>query len=131
MSACVEYPNWGILEDIGLSDDVVRRIVLNNVVDDSVLINLPDQPSHGILIELYYSCLRFSSSLKLKMNVILKKCVDTLFPSCVVSRADRLERRLRGFCVTLSKQSKEEQAKFLKKNWRPQPTGIATMATSA
>lgn len=67
-----EYPNWGMLDEIGLTDDVLCEVVLNDslVYDSS---SLSDPPSHGILIELYHFCQRFSVS-TLKAN-ILKKCV--------------------------------------------------------
>ena len=118
-----DYPSWGMLNAIGLSDAVLHEVILNDLVEDPVLCNLPDLPSHGVLMELYYFCLQFSSVEKMKVNVILKKCVDFLFPSCVVSRADRLECRVQGFCVAFKSMSKQEQVLYLQKHWRPQPTG--------
>lgn len=116
-----------MLGEIGLTDDVLREVVLNDsmpAVYDSA--SLPDLPSHGILIELYHFCQRFSALSKLKVNIILKKCIDVLFPSCVVSRADRLERRIRGFCLSVESMSKQDLVLFLPKQWRPQPTGTCT-----
>lgn len=72
-----EYPNWGMLDEIGLTDDVLCEVVLNDslVYDSS---SLSDPPSHGILIELYHFCQRFSDVSTLKAN-ILKKCIDVFF----------------------------------------------------
>lgn len=93
--------------------------------DISFLSDLPELPSHGILMELHYFCHLFSpSNKKLKTNVLLKKCVDVLFPLCVVSRADRLERRVRGLCTTFESLPTTKQVVFPQKLWRPQPTGI-------
>ena len=123
-----ECPNWGMLDEIGLTDDVLREVVVNDSlpVNYSDSSSLPDLPSHGILIELYYFCQRFSALSKSKVNFILKKCIDVLFPSCVVSRADRLERRIRGLCLSVESMSKQDLVLFLQKHWRPQPTGTCT-----
>ena len=97
-----ECPNWGMLDEIGLTDDVLREVVVNDSlpVNYSDSSSLPDLPSHGILIELYYFCQRFSALSKSKVNFILKKCIDVLFPLCVVSQADRLERRIQDLCLS-------------------------------
>ena len=117
-----ESPNRGMLDAIGLTEDVLCE-VLTGSADHSILANLEDTPSYCVLIELYFFCVQYSSLSKLKLNIVLKKCVDALFPSCTVSRADRLERRVRGFCVAIDSMPEPEKLLFLQKHWRPQPTG--------
>ena len=86
--------------------------------------NILDVSTYGILIELYHFGCDNSSALKLKVNRLLKVLVDTLFPLCSVTRADRLERRIKGLCLPLESMSKEAQALYLQKQWIPQPTGV-------
>ena len=86
--------------------------------------NIPDVPTYGILIKLYHFACDNTSALKLKVNCLLKVLVDTLFPLCSVTRADRLERRIKGLCLPLESMFKEAQALYLQKQWIPQPTGV-------
>jgi hypothetical protein len=62
-----------------------------------------------------------------KTNQIMKKLIDTLFPSCSVTRANRLVNRIRTLLLPLTTGSisdNEQEKVFLCKQWKPQATGI-------
>ena len=59
------------------------------------LAKLPEAPSYGILMELLEFAESKGSSKACHVNKIFKQLIDTLFPGCSVSRADRLMRRIR------------------------------------
>ena len=124
------YSKWGMLEAVGITEHVLLCILANSgsnhdQTDDILKCkkNVPEVPTYGLLIELYYFARDVSLVLKRKVNRLLKVLVDTLFPLCSVSRADRLERRIRSLLSCLDSMSKEEQVLHLQKQWIPQPTG--------
>ena len=85
---------------------------------------LPDSPSYGVLFELLDFSRSNAKLLKSKPNRILKCLVDTLFPLCSVSRADRLEKRIETLMQPVIKLStEEEQVEYLQQKWKPQATG--------
>lgn len=120
------YSKWGMLEAVGITEHLLLGIFANDESEDVLKCteNIPDVPTYGILIELYHFASDNSSALKLKVNRLLKVLVDTLFPLCSVTRADRLERRIKGLCLPLDSMSEEAQALYLQKQWIPQPTGV-------
>ena len=126
------YSKWGKLEEVGITEQLLFDVFTNdesNFESNQMMCtklpeNLPDVPTYGLLIELYDFACEHSADLKLKVNHILKVLVDTLFPECSVSRADRLERRIKGLCDPLHSMSKDEQAVYLQKQWMLQPTGV-------
>lgn len=126
MKKAIPYSKWGMLEAVGITEHLLLGIFTNDESENVLKCtgNVPDVPTYGLLIELYHFACDNSSVLKLKVNRLLKVLVDTLFPLCSVSRADRLERRIKGLYFPLESMSKEAQALYLQKHWMPQPTGV-------
>ena len=93
MKKASPYGKWGMLEAIGITEYLLLGICANDECEDVLKCteNVPDVPTYGLLIELYHFACENSSVLKLKVNHLLKVLVDTLFPLCTVSRADRLK----------------------------------------
>ena len=86
------------------------------------LAKLPEAPSYGILMELLEFAESKGSSKACHVNKIFKQLIDTLFPGCSVSRADRLMRRIRKLLNPIDSMSDSERASFIMKTWKPQPT---------
>ena len=127
MRKATPYSKSGMLEAVGITEDLLLGIFANDESEDVVKCteNVSDVPTYGLLIELYHFACDNSSVVKLKVNRLLEVLVNTLFPLCSVSRADRLERRIKGLCFPLKSMSKETQALYLQKHWKPQPTGVS------
>lgn len=121
-SLITKYSKWGMLDSVGLTEDMLLSILLNNSV---VGLNVPDieAPTYGVLMELYQYTSDVSDKLERKQNRLLKLLVDTLFPMCSIGRADRLERKIASFCSLYQQMPIEERVLFLQTQWRPQPTG--------
>ena len=147
------FSKWGLLEAAGITEDLLLTILANSTKTSDVCYELITRPTHGILIELYhfaslvhrlpdlFQCTRVekdrgawgrgyhfasitASTLQQRPNRVLKLLVETLFPQCKVSRADRLERRIKCFDHQLDSIASEEQDDYLQKEWTPQATGI-------
>ena len=118
------FSKWGLLEAAGITEDLLLTILANSTKASDVCYKLTTGPTHGILIELYHFACITSSTLQRRPNRVLKLLVETLFPQCKVSRADRLERRIKCFDRQLDSIASEEQDDYLHKEWTPQATGI-------
>ena len=121
--ACA-FSKWGLLKEIGLTEDQLLRFLVRGEAIDCLT---SDTPTYGTVIELYYFAREFASSLCRKSNRILKCLMDELFPKFSISRADRLERRVKTICGHLDTMSKEELEEYLQEHWIPQPTGICSV----
>ena len=75
-------------------------------------------PTRGILIELHLFANAMASTLQ------RRPLVETLFPQCKISRADRLERRIKHFHDQLDSLAFEDQEDHLYMEWIPQATDI-------
>ena len=111
---------WGMLKALGKTENHLLSIVGNNFTE-----KVPDveAPTYGVLIELYHISQSIASEIKRRPNRLLKLFVDTLFPASTVTRADRLERKIRGLCTSYSSLPPKQKVLFLQKQWKPQPTG--------
>ena len=118
------FSKWGLLEAAGITEDLLLTILANSTKTSDVCYELTTRPTHGILIELYHFASITASTLQRRPNRVLKLLVETLFPQCKVSRADRLERRIKCFDHQLDSIASEEQDNYLQKEWTPQATGI-------
>ena len=116
---------WRSLKEIGLSEDHLLSVLIRGEVPDQYRLQHsdPEAPTYGTVIELYHFANEFASSLHRRPNRILKSLVDTLFPNFSISRADRLERRVKRLCTNLASMTKEELDEYLDRRWIPQPTG--------
>ena len=120
----------GLLEAAGITEDLLLTILANSTEASDMCYKLATGPTRGILIELYHFAMITASTLQRKPNRVLKLLVETLFPQCKVSRADRLERRIKYFDHQLNSIAFEEQSDYLQKEWTPQATGkLYTMST--
>ncbi len=117
-SLITKYSKWGMLDSVGLTEDMLLSILLNNSV---VGLNVPDieAPTYGVLMELYQYTSDVSDKLERKQNRLLKLLVDTLFPMCSIGRADR--GKLHHFVVYINRC---QRVLFLQTQWRPQPTPL-------
>ena len=88
------FSKWGLLEAAGITEDL---LLANSTKASNVCYELTTGPTHGILIELYHFASITASTLQQRPNRVLKLLVETLFPQCKVSWADRLERRIKYF----------------------------------
>lgn len=115
------FSKWGCLSKCDITED--QR--LNVIVGGDPIHNscLPTDPTYGIILELYYFANEVSCSLRRRSNRILKCLVDILFPNFSISRADRLERRVKILCAPLENMTMEELDENLRRKWIPQPTG--------
>ena len=118
------FSKWGLLKDAGITEHLLLTILTNSTEASDVCYKLTTGPTRGILIELYHFASITASTLQLRPNRVLKLLVETLFPQCKVSRADRLERRIKYFDHQLDSIAFEEQGDYLQKEWTPQVTGI-------
>ena len=118
------FSKWGLLKAAGITEDLLLTILANSTKASDVCYELATGPTHGILIELYHFASITASTLQRRPNQVLKLLVETLFPQCKVSRADRLERRIKCFDRQLDSIASEEQDDYLQKEWTPQATGI-------
>ena len=81
--------------------------------------------------EEFASSTKHLKSGKARANTMLKYLIDKLFPLCSVSRADRLKRRIDQLLAPLSSLSDDNETNlFLRKTWKPQPTGSFTRITA-
>ena len=114
------YSQWGMLKASGITEDHLLSIVGNNFTE-----NVPDidAPTYGVLIELYHISQTVASKIECRPNRLLKLFIDTLFPTSSVTRADRLERKIRGLFTSYSSLPPKQKVVFLQKLWKPQPTG--------
>ena len=130
----VQKYNWGILEEAGITEQFLSDMFTNDESNQLIcresFLNIPDVPTYGILIELYKFACEHAADFKLEVNRILKVLIDTMFPVCSVSQADRLERRIKGFCVPLDSMTQDEQVVYLQTQWTPQPTGVLPIIAS-
>lgn len=93
---------------------------------------LPDAPSYSMLLELLEFAENIASSVQSRSRAtrartcrkVLKLLVDLLFPLCSISRADKLEKRIRSLLLPLHSLSENDKEAFLQKIWKPQPTGM-------
>ena len=106
---------WRSLKEIGLSEDHLLSVLIRGEVPDQYRLQHsdPEAPTYGTVIELYHFANEFASSLHRRPNRILKSLVDTLFPNFSISRADRLERRVKRLCTNLASMTKEELDEYL------------------
>ena len=104
------------LHRAGITKDMLKEIITNGAIT-SILSD--DAPTYGILIELYHFSHSVAKTLKYRPNRVLKLLVDSLFPRCVVSRADKLERRVQAICLSVEKLSKDEIPEYLCRQWMP------------
>ena len=118
------FSKWGLLEASGITEDLLLTILANSTKASDVCYELTTGPTHGILIELYHFASITASTLQRRPNQVLKLLVETLFPQCKVSRADRLEKRIKCFDRQLDSIASEEQDDYLQKEWTPQATDI-------
>ena len=86
-----------------------------------------EPPTYGIVLELYYFANETAGDLHRRPNRILKCFMDTLFPTFSISRADRLERKVKALCTPLKSMAMEELAEYLQRKWIPQSTGLYYM----
>ena len=123
MATCASScSRWGILNEIGITEDDLLNILVRG--DCSAVNKLHgDIPTYGLVIELFYFADEVAESLHRRPNRILKCLLDTLYPQFSISRADRLERRVRTLCAPLERMAKEEMDEYLRNKWMPQPTG--------
>ena len=115
------YSQWGLLEAAGISESTLFAILANSNEAASAVC----KPTRGILIELLHFAHDTATTLQRRPNRILKLLVET-FPQCKVSRADRLERRIKHYHSQLDSVACEDQNDFLQKEWIPQATGKST-----
>ena len=128
----VSFSKWGLLETAGLNEGILLSILANGGNEASEECQYPQVttvPTCGILIELYHFASTIACTLRRRPNRVLKLLVETLFPLCKVSRADRLERRIKQFCNQLDSIENEEQDDYLQMEWTPQATGIVHVHT--
>ena len=109
------------LHRAGITENMLQEIIANGATTSPIS---NDAPTYGILIELYHFSHSVAKALKCRPNRVLKLLVDSLFPHCVVSRADRLERRIQAIYLSVERLSKDEIPEYLCRQWMPQPTGI-------
>ena len=121
--AAKESYQWRSLKEIGLFEDHLLSVLIRGEVPDHLQDSDPEAPTYGTVIELYHFANEFASSLHRRPNRILKSLMDTLFPNFSISRADRLERRVKSLCTNLESMTKEELDEYLDRRWIPQPTG--------
>ena len=117
------FSKWGLLEAAGISESTLFTILANGSEAALVCNELKTLPTRGILIELYQFAHATASTLQRRPNRVLKLLLETLFPQCKVSRADRLERRVKHFHNQLDSMEVEEQDDYLQTEWIPQATG--------
>ena len=122
MSTESDYSKWGMLEALGITEDMLRSIIVNNSVEYVPAIDC-DAPTYGVIMVLYHFTQSVFKEFKRKQNRLLKLLVDTLFPMFTISRADRLERKIRALCLSYESMVTEERKTYLQTQWRPQPTG--------
>ena len=91
------FSKWGLLEAAAISEDLLLTILANGAKASDVCYKLTTGPTQGILIELYHFASITANTLQQRPNRVLKLLVETLFPQRKVSRADRLERRIKCF----------------------------------
>ena len=118
------FSKWGLLEAAGISEDVLLTILANGTEASELCNKLGAIPTRGILIELRLFANAMASTLQRRPNRVLKLLVETLFPQCKISRADRLERRIKHFHDQLDSLAFEDQEDHLYMEWIPQATGI-------
>ena len=123
-SSTSSFSKWGLLEAAGITKDLLLTILANSTKASDVCYELTTGPTRGILIELYHFASITASILQRRPNRVLKLLVETLFPKCKVSRADRLERRIKCFDQQLDSIASEELDDYLHKEWTPQATGM-------
>lgn len=115
------FSKWRLLEAAGTTEDLLLTILANSTKASEISYKLTAGPTRGIL---YNFASVTASTLQRRPNRALKLLVETMFPQCKVSRADRLERRIKSFERQLDSISSEEQDDYLQKEWTPQATGI-------
>jgi hypothetical protein len=120
------FSKWGLLEAAGITEYLLLTILASSTKASDVCHELTTGPTRGILIELYHFASITASTLQRRPNRVLKLLVETLFPQCKVSWADRLERRIKFFDRQLDSITLEEQNDYLQKEWIPQATGTYT-----
>ena len=81
-------------------------------------------PTYSVLIELYLFAKSIAESVNRRPYRVLKLLVDSLFPQCSISRADRLERLVQNLRYQLKTLKAEQVPEYLQKQWRPQATGM-------
>ena len=113
------FSKWGCQEKLNITENLLMNVIING---DSVETHcLPTEPpTYGIVLELYYFANEIACSLHRKPNRILKCLMDALYPEFSISRADRLEKKVKILCSCLENNSSID----LNKKWIPQPTGI-------
>ena len=121
------FSKWGSLENLGITEDQLLNVIVRGDPVDSYSLTT-DPPTYGILIELYFFANEIAGSLHRRPNRILKCFMDVLYPQFSISRADRLERRVKT-CIHLESMTMEELNEFLQRKWIPQPTGMHFVAT--
>ena len=121
--AAKESYQWRSLKEMGLSEGHLLSVIIRGEVPDHLQDSDLEAPTYGTVIELYHFANEFASSLHRRPNRILKSLMDTLFPNFSISRADRLERRVKSLCTNLESMTKEELDEYLDRRWIPQPTG--------
>ena len=119
------YSQWGFLKAAGISESTLFTILANSSEAASAVCK-ETLPTRGILIELFHFAHDTATTLKRRPNRILKLLVEMLFPQCKVSRADRLERKIKHFYSQLDSVACEDWNDFLQKEWIPQATGKST-----
>ncbi len=113
------FGKWGFLEKLGITEEQFMTVIVRGEINQ-----MTDPPTYGTVIELYYFASEVAGSLRQRPNRVLKCLMDLLFPQFSVSRADRLERRVRRLCNCLERMTEEELAEYLQRLWIPQPTGM-------
>lgn len=114
------FSKWGYLKTCGITEEQLLNVIVRG---DKCSIPA-DPPTYGIVLELYYFANEIATNLQRRPNRILKCLMDTLFPHFSISRADRLERKMKALCTPLKCMAKEELAEYLQRKWIPQPTGV-------
>ena len=111
------------MSSIGITEGLLKSLLLGSQIEMPVL---PDSPSYGMLLELMDFAEKSAKStcMRSRPNKVLKYLVDILFPSCSVTRADKLEKRVRALMLPLDSLSEDERKDYLQKRWKPQPTGM-------
>ena len=114
------------MSSIGITEGLLESLLLGSQIEMPVL---PDSPSYGMLLELMDFAEKSAKStcMRSRPNKVLKYLVDILFPSCSVTRADKLEKRVRALMLPLDSLSEDERKDYLRKRWKPQPTGMILM----
>ena len=117
-----------MLEEAGLTGDLLLQVLENNYtgsLHSYTSFQAQDAPTYGILIGLFYFAANIASQVHRKPNRVLKQLVDTLFPQYTITRADRLERKIKSLCLPLDSMVELGTTReYLQTHWIPQPTGI-------